>query len=46
MGVLTQLGQGRKWNELLFPPEWIKERIAGNKLNPPSAYANPMINDE
>lgn len=46
VGVLTQLGQGQAWNELLFPPDWIKERIAGKNPIPPSAYANPMINDE
>lgn len=46
LAVVSMLAEGRKWNDLLFPPHWIKQRLAGDKADPPSKYCNPMINDK
>lgn len=46
LAVVSMLAEGHKWNDLLFPPDWVKRRLAGEKPEPPSKYCNPMFNDK
>ncbi|KAI3432825.1 hypothetical protein D9Q98_010409 [Chlorella vulgaris] len=46
LAVVSKLAEGRKRSDLLFPPDWVKQRLAGDKADPPSKYCNAMISDK